>query len=243
MNEQHLSAVIAEDEDLVRSGLIRKIERSNLGIHIVGEATHGQEAWQMVQELHPQLLITDIGMPVMNGLQLIEEVHKYYPRISVIIASCHAEFEYARQAMRYDVKHYLLKPLKQQDLIETLAQVRAEWLQQPIVESRDAQTIAAHVQQYCREHFHENINLEQLAKQFNFSSAYLSKIFTKYAGEAPSKYITALRMNESKHLLKYRKDLSIKEVGEKVGYSDPFYFSRMFKQATGQTPRDYQNDH
>lgn len=242
MYDVKVSAVIAEDEDLLRSGLTRKIEQSNMGISIIGEATHGKEAWELVQQLQPQLLITDIRMPMMDGLQLIEEVHKYYPRTYVIITSCHADFEYARQAMRCDVKHYLLKPIKQKELIETLEDARSKLLKEPIVETNHTEQTVKRIQQYCREHFHQDISLELLAKQFNFSSAYLSKIFIKHSGEAPSKYITALRINEAKHLLKHRKDLSVREVGEKVGYSDPFYFSRIFKRSTGMTPRAYQNE-
>jgi len=240
MRDIKYSTVIAEDEDLIRSGLIRKIEQSGQSFAVIGEATHGEEALELVRRMQPQLLITDIRMPVMDGLKLIEEVHKYYPRTAVIIASGYADFEYARQAMKFNVKHYLLKPVKQQDLADVLDDVRAQLSKEPIVEANDIEKTVQRVQQYLRENFHEEISLEQLAKQFNFSSAYLSKIFLKHAGEAPSKYIATLRINEAKRLLKQRKDLPVKTVGEQVGYADPFYFSRIFKQATGMTPRDYQ---
>ncbi|XID93124.1 response regulator [Paenibacillaceae bacterium WGS1546] len=240
MRNMTFSTVIAEDEDLIRSGLVRKIEQSRKSFAVVGEAAHGEEALELVRRLQPQLLVTDIRMPVMDGLKLIEEVHKYYPRTAVIVASGYADFEYARKAMKFNVKHYLLKPIKQQELAEVLDDIRAQLSKEPIVETNDIEKTVQRVQQYLREHFHEDISLEQLAKQFNFSSAYLSKIFLKHAGEAPSKYIAALRINEAKRLLKQRKDLPVKTVGEQVGYSDPFYFSRIFKQATGMTPREYQ---
>ncbi|MFB9279758.1 response regulator transcription factor [Cohnella cellulosilytica] len=240
MRDITFTTVIAEDEDLIRSGLVRKIEQSRQSFAVVGEATHGEEALELVRRIQPQLLITDIRMPVMDGLKLIEEVHKYFPRTAVIIASGYADFDYARQAMKFNVKHYLLKPVKQLELAEVLNDIRAQLSNEPIVEANDIEKTVQRVQQYLREHFHEEISLEQLARQFNFSSAYLSKIFLKHAGEAPSKYIATLRINEAKRLLKHRKDLPVKAVGEQVGYGDPFYFSRIFKQATGMTPRDYQ---
>ncbi|HEY5562717.1 MAG TPA: helix-turn-helix domain-containing protein [Clostridiaceae bacterium] len=70
-------------------------------------------------------------------------------------------------------------------------------------------------------------------------SSYLSKIFTKYIGENPLKYLTTLRVNKAKHLLINNKDLSVKEIGELVGYMDPFYFSRVFKGVTGKCPASY----
>ncbi|MDI4644707.1 response regulator transcription factor [Cohnella hashimotonis] len=240
MQDIQYSMVVAEDEDLIRSGLIRKIEQSRQSFSVVGEATHGEEALELVRRLQPQVLVTDIRMPVMDGLKLIEEVHNYYPRTAIVIASGYADFEYARQAMKFNVKHYLLKPFKQQDLADVLDDVRAQLSREPIVEVNDIEKTVQRIQQYLREHFHEEISLEQLSKQFSFSSAYLSKVFLKHVGEAPSKYIATLRINEAKRLLKQRKDLPVKAVGEQVGYADPFYFSRIFKQATGMTPREYQ---
>lgn len=238
-NEQ-FSVIVAEDEDLIRSGLIRKINESNHDIVIVGEATHGKEALELIEQFQPQLVITDIRMPVMDGLTLIKHIYEYFPRTNVIITSGYADFEYARSAMKYNVQHYLLKPIKQKELSQVLDDIRSSMLEQPIVRTGDAHQTVQAIQQYLRKHFYEEVSLELLANHFNFSPAYLSKIFIKHTGEAPSKYLAKLRLNEAKHLLKYRKDLSVKEVGEQVGYNDPFYFSRIFKQATGLTPRDYQ---
>ncbi|THF79134.1 response regulator transcription factor [Cohnella fermenti] len=240
MNSAMYSTVVVEDEELIRNGLVRKIEQSRPCFSVVGEAAQGVEALELIRRLQPQLLITDIRMPVMDGLKLIEEVHNYFPRTAVIIASGYADFEYARQAMKFNVKHYLLKPFKLLELSDMLDDVRAQLSLEPLVEANDSEKTVQRIQHYLRGHYHEDISLEHLAKQFNFSSAYLSKIFLKHAGEAPSKYIAALRINEAKRLLKHRKDLPVKTVGEQVGYPDPFYFSRIFKQATGVTPRDYQ---
>jgi YesN/AraC family two-component response regulator len=240
MQQPNITAVVAEDEDLIRAGLVRKIRQCNQHIQIAGEASQGAEALELVRQMQPQLLITDIRMPVMDGLKLIEEVRNYHPGTIIVIASGYADFEYARQAMRFNVRHYLLKPIKNQELADVLNGICSELADTLLAESGDPEKCVQRVQQYLREHFHEKISLEQLARQFHFSAAYLSKIYYKYTGERPSKYITVLRINEAMRLLRQRKDLSVHEVGEKVGYPDPFYFSRIFKKATGMTPREFQ---
>jgi two-component system, response regulator YesN len=89
------------------------------------------------------------------------------------------------------------------------------------------------------EFFTHNINLNSLARNFNFNASYLSKLFKKYYDDTPVKYLVNSRINEAKHLLRSRPELDIKAVGELVGYSDPFYFSRIFKHITGKSPSEY----
>jgi two-component system response regulator YesN len=96
------------------------------------------------------------------------------------------------------------------------------------------------VQNFMRENFKKDLSLEKIARNFNFNPSYLSKIFVKYSGEPPSKYLMSLRINEAKYLLTQHRNLSVKEVGEGVGYPDQFYFSRIFKQVTGVTPKEFQ---
>lgn len=240
-NEHQLTAIVAEDEDLIRSGLIRKIEQSDLGIVIIGEASNGKTAFDLISNRPPQLLITDIRMPVMDGLKLLEEVSAYFPSIQSIITSGYADFEYARQAMLYNVRHYILKPVKTDELVQTLLSIKSSIHNDLAVDSQDPESIVLRVKQYMKDNFTQELNLEKIASSFNFSSAYLSKIFVKFTGEAPSRYLITLRINEAKYLLKQHRSIPIKEIGEQVGYPDPYYFSRIFKQTTGLTPRDYQN--
>jgi two-component system, response regulator YesN len=92
------------------------------------------------------------------------------------------------------------------------------------------------IEAYVIENYTKELNFDIIAQKFNFNSSYLSKIFTKYIGENPVKYLTALRINKAKYLLLNNEDLSIKDIGEQVGYPDQFYFSRIFKNVTGKSP-------
>lgn len=106
-----LKLVIAEDEELLREGLTTCINWNELGFELVGEASDGLEALELVERTLPDVVITDIKMPHMSGIELIEAVKKTYKEIKIIIISGHDDFEYARKAMLAGCSEYLLKPL------------------------------------------------------------------------------------------------------------------------------------
>lgn len=95
------------------------------------------------------------------------------------------------------------------------------------------------IQQYLLENYQQEISFQELGEKFGFTPEYLGKIFKKYAGETPSKYLTKLRMNEAKRLLIHEPGMEIQKIGELVGYKDGFYFSRVFKSYTGMQPSEF----
>lgn len=249
-----IKVIVAEDEDLIRGRLVKKIEAFAGGgcCKVIGEAQNGREALELVKRDQPDLVFTDIRMPVMDGMELIQKLHRYYPRVRLVITSGYADFTYARQALQYKVNDYLLKPISTAELYRVLTQVTAQingdkvQLESSLKElpppGAGTEELVHMVQSYMRENYRTDLSLEHIAQQFNFSAAYLSKIFMKHTGEAPSRYLISLRINEAKYLLTNHRSLSVKEVGEHVGYRDPFYFSRIFKQMTGRTPKEYQKE-
>lgn len=112
--------VIAEDEHWLRSELSVMIERIGGEFTVVGEAVDGEDAWNMIHELWPAILITDIRMPRKDGLEVIRGIDEEGLPIVPIIISGHDEFTYAQQAVRYGVSEYLLKPVMQDELKEAL---------------------------------------------------------------------------------------------------------------------------
>lgn len=94
---------------------------------------------------------------------------------------------------------------------------------------------------YLLENYQQEVSFQELGEKFGFTPEYLGKIFKKYSGETPSKYLTKLRMNEAKRLLLGNPDMEIQMVGELVGYKDGFYFSRVFKSYTGIQPSEFRN--
>lgn len=114
--------VIVEDEVRIREGMGKMIE-SQIGHQVVGEASDGEEGLRMVLNLQPDLVITDIRMPRMNGLQMLQKLSKSNVNVHAVVISGYSEFDYAQQAIRYGADDYLLKPLTIEDVSEMLEDV------------------------------------------------------------------------------------------------------------------------
>ncbi|MBO8436533.1 MAG: response regulator [Spirochaetes bacterium] len=121
-----LKAILADDEDIVRNAMVRWIPWKELGLKLVGTAADGEEALSMITAEQPDIVITDIRMPKLDGLDLIKRTKNKLKNTRFIILSGFGEFEYAQKAMSYGVKHYMLKPALKEDLIQTLKEVIAE---------------------------------------------------------------------------------------------------------------------
>ncbi len=120
--------LIVDDEFLVRLGLKTTIDWTAHGYMIVGEASNGREAFDMFDETNPDILITDIKMPIMDGLELIKNVKKMKKNVQVVILSNYAEFSFARQAVELGVFQYMLKSeITSENLIELLKNLNVEW--------------------------------------------------------------------------------------------------------------------
>lgn len=114
--------LIAEDEVLVGIGLKNSVKWENLDIEIAGEAQDGKTAWQMYQQLHPDIVMTDIRMPGMDGIELIEKIREKDDRTKIVILTCLEEFDLVRKALSLGVSDYLLKTNLKSSNIETVMQ-------------------------------------------------------------------------------------------------------------------------
>ncbi|WP_270170207.1 response regulator [Paenibacillus sp. SYP-B4298] len=118
-----LKALVVDDEYLVRAGLCQTVDWEEYGIQIVGEACNGKEGLEMALRLRPEIIVTDIRMPHMNGLELLRHLQEQQLDCVTIVLSGYDEFQYAQEAMRLGASHYLLKPVNIDELIETLQRV------------------------------------------------------------------------------------------------------------------------
>lgn len=119
-----LKVFIAEDESIVREGLRDMIPWEKYGFEFVGDAPDGEMALPMLRRVKPDILITDIRMPFMDGLSLSRIVSRELPETKIIITSGYSDFEYVRQAIALNVDQYLLKPLTRADMIKALESTR-----------------------------------------------------------------------------------------------------------------------
>ena len=115
--------IVAEDEYLIRENLIKKIETLSIPLELVGEANNGDEAIKLVNEFYPSIVITDIKMPGSDGLDLIKYIHHNYPSIKILVLSGYDNFNYAKTALKYDAKDFLLKPVKIDELNSSLQNI------------------------------------------------------------------------------------------------------------------------
>jgi Response regulator containing CheY-like receiver domain and AraC-type DNA-binding domain len=118
--------LIVDDERLIREGIALTINWQELGLELSGTAQNGVEALKLIDKNQPDIVITDIKMPVMSGLELIDITRQKYPDINYIILSGYGEFELASKAMSYGVKHYILKPCSESKIMEVLKEVIAD---------------------------------------------------------------------------------------------------------------------
>lgn len=115
--------LLVDDEILIRQGLGKLIENNHLNWSIVGEASNGKEALGKVAEAAPDLVLTDIRMPAMDGLELTKRLHEQFPDVTVIILTGYKDFEYAQLALKYGVADFLLKPCSEEDVVAALQRV------------------------------------------------------------------------------------------------------------------------
>jgi len=132
--------LLVDDEEEIREGIIRKIDWEGLGYTIVGDAENGLEALEKAEHLHPDVVMTDIKMPFMDGLELGEKLQTAMPSTKLIIFSGFDDFEYAQKAIKLNVAEYVLKPINSAELIETLKKLKLQ-LDREFDEKRDVEIL------------------------------------------------------------------------------------------------------
>lgn len=119
-----LKILLVDDEEQVRKIIAKKIMWEKLGYELIGNVGNGREALELIEVNEPDVVLTDIRMPFMDGLELASRLKEEYPDIKVIIFSGFDEFEYAKQALKYNVIEYILKPVNIEEMTEILRKVR-----------------------------------------------------------------------------------------------------------------------
>lgn len=243
-NISGFNVLIAEDEPLLLRSLERHIHDIDLGFRVLCKAQNGQEALDMLKKHDIHLVITDIIMPLVSGLELLTQVNRHYPNVLVILLSGYADFNYAQHALREGALDYILKPITREKIENILMKAKAELsqfyqlIEDESLNGQTAEQTMEYVRTYIRKHYTEQIDLSAIACKLGISSAYLTKLFNKYEKCSPIKYLTDLRIAEAKQLLS-NTQLTIKEVGEHVGYQNQFYFSRVFRKINKISPSEY----
>lgn len=241
---------LADDEPWALMTLQNLIDWSDYGFAVSGEAEDGEQALERIIRTNPDLIISDIRMPGMDGLSLLQTIRDRGLRAEVLLVSGYTDFEYARKALQYGCAGYLVKPVEEQELIEYLSKVKG------ILDGKNSgggvkltgenedegyQSEKIQVQnmvKYIQEHFGEGLTLATLAGEFKMSESYISSLIKKRTGKGFGEHLMEVRIQKAQEYLRTTND-SVEAIAERVGYPDYFYFTKVYKKATGISPAAY----
>jgi two-component system response regulator YesN len=240
-------AIVVDDEEMIRNGMSRQIETMGLSIKVVAKAKDGVEALEQFHTYTPDILLMDINLPRIDGLECIRRIREMNQTCVIIIVSGYDEFEYARQAIKHNVDFYMLKPVEDDEFKTVIQQAIAKYnnrIEQQNIISRFTEQKPkprSTVIEFINTHYtQKELSSEILEKEFNLSRTALFKLMKELTGMSFVEYLTMLRINYSIRLLK--EDKTIGEISNLSGYADQYYFSRVFKKKTGFTPTEYREN-
>lgn len=242
-----LKVLIVEDEEMIRKGIVLTVDWAALDCVVVGEASNGQEGLEAVKRYDPSLIITDLKMPQMDGIEMLERLRQMGNMAYVIILTAYDSFPYAQTALRLGAVDYLLKPFHDGDLEKAVERVRqrvqTKQLASPEAELKkgDKSKYVLEAMDYISGHYNDpEISVGTIAQHLGISEGHLSHTFKKETDCTILNYLTRYRIHKAMELLK---DCRVKvyEVAEQVGYRDIAYFSTTFKKIAGVSPSEYQD--
>lgn len=239
----------ADDEAYLRTALKKLMNWEKMGCELIRVVNNGRELLQCVEEEHPDIVITDIRMPEIDGLEVCRQLYEKYPETQTIILSAYTDFEYARTAIRYDVADYVLKLSVLEELPPAVEKVtrklqkQKKELEEQLVklpEKKVAESLYDQVQEYIEKNYSKRITLNDMAEELHANSSYLSRLYKKESGQNLFDVILKKRIEKAKVYMETT-DRKIYEISQSVGFDDTGYFSRIFKRYTGVSPKEYQS--
>lgn len=247
--------LLVDDEITVCTGMKKLIRWEEYGFTIADMACNGREALEKHFKEHFDLIITDLKMPIMGGLELIKEVHDSEKPCQMVIVSAYGEFEYAQEAMKYGVNYYLLKPINEEIVEGFLSQIKDKLddRENPLTQTANADLIErqyaiskngaiTEMKRYINAHYAEQLTLNLLAYKYSFNAGYLGRLFKKETGMSFNDYLRVTRISEACDLLEST-DFQVIDIAEKCGYHDPYYFSKHFRETVQMSPSEYKSKH
>jgi two-component system response regulator YesN len=254
--------LIVEDEEPVRKMLTFLMSWEKVGCVVVGEAADGEEGISMIRRLRPDIVICDIRMPVMDGLEMLEASMDMYGYQTILLTG-YGEFEFAQKAISLGVQEYLLKPVdfnkltvcmqkivcrfdKQKQLQEqfdTATQgvareslLRSEWLMPGAAQNHLVNTMM----DYVRANYFRKLSVKQIAKEIGITPSYLISKFKAATGYTFNDFLNRYRIMQALELMQQPDNrLRIYEIAEEVGFSDYKYFIKVFKKHVGYPPNRF----
>ncbi|MEG0856857.1 MAG: response regulator [Terrisporobacter sp.] len=253
-----LDILIIEDEAPIREWIVYTISNLSKEFNVLCSASNGKEGYQLAIKLKPQVIISDIKMPIMDGIEFTKEIKKINPDIYIVLLTNYAEFSYAKEAISCGIYEYLIKSdIRQKDLYEILNKIsktindkeklniennksfesneeKLNTIDCNKVKDNYSQSIKRALE-YIDLKYKEQISLNDISRYVYLSNEYFSRLFKEEVGENFSTYLTNYRMKKAEYLIK-NTDMKISAVSLEVGYVNPSYFSKSYKKYRGVSP-------
>lgn len=251
--------LIADDERIIRNGL-RSLPWESVGIQEVLEAENGLAAKNILLAEKIDILISDIKMPGLSGLELAEYIKEHSMDVAIILLTGYSEFEYARRALQNQVFDYVLKPVRREEILQTVKRLvqslERERYRANVVKNYESASVskdlseqifwsfrgidgqAMEILQDMGKNYASGISLHFLAEKYHFSAGYLSRMIKKETGYSFSTILNSIRLAAAEELLQENAK-KINLICERAGFSDPKYFSQVFKRTFGCSPGEF----
>lgn len=232
--------IIIDDEPWTIVDIEQTFALNDMGFEIIDSFRTPLKALPAIVSKKPDLVITDIRMPGMSGLELMKKVREQHVDCEFIIVSGYSDFSYAKEAIAYGVAGYCLKPLNPRETSLCLTRVKEALDKRKPLSPHSVYMDRGfeNMLNYINTHFSEKLTLKQLAAIFDMNPNYCCALFSKYLNRTFSSYLTEIRINEAKTLLQTT-NYPLEKIASLVGYNDYFYFSKVFKKECSYSPREY----
>ncbi|MCA0755955.1 response regulator [Paenibacillus sp. N4] len=245
-----LKVMIVDDEAIILKGLQHMIRQAGTLFTEIEGVSDSVEALRMVDEYRPDLIISDIQMPELNGLELIKAASQKKPDTRFIILSGYDLFEYAREAVRLNVADYLLKPVDPKELIGLLTRLSMEIVEQrkqsqeEPAEEGDGETYENNenirkFKEFILGNYMHDISLEEVASHLELHPSYVCSLLKRETGMTYVQYLRTVRIEKAKSLLSGMPNLPMDQISKNIGFENPRHFYKVFKQQVGVTPGHY----
>ena len=245
-----MSVVLIVEDELLELEFLKSIVAEELNPKdklITCES--GIQAVKLAKQHRPDIILMDILIPEMDGLQALEEIKKFLPQACVIILSACSDFFYAQTAIRLRVQEYLLKPIKPSvfkkvfhDLLTTVATCQVH-VDEEIVEPKTNQIYFIEKSiQYIQDNFKQKLPLQLVSSNVFLNPQYFSRIFKKEVGVTYIDYVNKLKIDYACKLLETT-NYPAYRIASECGFTDPSYFNRVFVQQMNMPPKAYRRKH
>lgn len=236
--------LLVDDEAIILEGYQKLFDWNQYGCEVVGVAMDGEEAVQKAGELKPDIVIMDINLPKMNGLEAIKEIQDKAEegrQIYIVIVTGYDDFSYCREALRLRVSDFILKPIDFDNLGIVIKGLVEKVMSNPRRKKITSGTMRK-ITEWMEEHLEkEDMSLTLLAEQMNMNPTYISQLFKKEMGIGYHTYLNQIRVEKACRYLT-ETDAPITSVAELVGFSDYRVFTKVFKSFVGKPPSQFRKN-